>query len=1094
MANRNRKKSKKTGNSTSPKNQPGQPAAEPPRDAPSPQQEEASTERSTGILSSAKKRVTGWGKEPEMASSGPKDAVRKADLAPLKDRVNDLQRRLDSASGQLEAIPDLREDIDRLVTDISGVRGDLLKLTELRAEIAGLPTLMDQVVNLREITTEHTADVDSSIDELQTRLDGMSALTAHRSLMEVAQEAIDERVETIRADLGSRGERAREKLEQLLGWLNDDLDAYNETLATMPAGGAKVLQQRIDALQEQLAAADAQLDETRKAWSTTKTALEDRERENHLLRTQDNRVLLEKVLEKEQEVNRRRAELEQAETLRADNAILNRKLAALQNQERDVEREAVDGAELANLRGQLEEARAENTDQQRRLNQAQGEIRRGKRAITDEQKRSTELREQLQEIQHEIDQAEDRVRQIEDLQGNVKQLMSVSDDAHQKIDRLQVELTGLQDQHHEDVDALRHAEQRVREAKDEARKDLEQESRTRFDAKVADMRTELELGFAQDTANLTERIKVQERQITLFEAKLTTAEGTIEDLEAQIDKMKQDESARHQALADKLRQEEDAWRRKMDEKRSSELDEIRAEKSALSVDVIQLQKERAALDEHLPTLREEHRTLNLEMVGLTARKEELEGQVELLQQREEQLRHIDLPREERLTDLHKVQLEAVPTATGDDEELTWLEAVSTGIEQAGFIFPPRLLRAFHTSLKCADISPITVLAGISGTGKSELPRLYADVGGLRFLNLAIQPNWDSPDDLFGFFNYTDGRYRATPLSRVLYQISGTQPAVGLKDQMVLVLLDEMNIARVEYYFSELLSRLETRRDLQASDEAAHRGSIPIDAGAGEPDEVLFLDHNLLFTGTMNEDESTLTLSDKVKDRAQMLTFPSPRRFHDRTIRKVTPRAEALSRASWKRWLEMRRALDGDQQLTIERDAEGFNQALQHVGQAIGHRVFQAISMYAVRYPRIEDDQVAFEHARADIYAQKLIPKLVGIECRSRQGEKCLDMIEALLPGELGAAFKQSRDQDYFTWQGSRELFDSEAVARATNDPDAGDEHIDAPEVLDVPTGVTAEQAGEDGADPPDPDPQDGSPDQVPTLDPDGDERNEDPQA
>ena len=105
------------------------------------------------------------------------------------------------------------------------------------------------------------------------------------------------------------------------------------------------------------------------------------------------------------------------------------------------------------------------------------------------------------------------------------------------------------------------------------------------------------------------------------------------------------------------------------------------------------------------------------------------------------------------------------------DEWAWLETVNQGFEAAEFRFPRRLLNAFHTSLKISDWNSLTVLAGVSGTGKSELPRLYSMFGGLLFEPVAVQPNWDSPQDLFGFFNYMDNKFNAKPLLQAIARAS-----------------------------------------------------------------------------------------------------------------------------------------------------------------------------------------------------------------------------------------------------------------------------------------------------------------------------------
>ena len=112
-----------------------------------------------------------------------------------------------------------------------------------------------------------------------------------------------------------------------------------------------------------------------------------------------------------------------------------------------------------------------------------------------------------------------------------------------------------------------------------------------------------------------------------------------------------------------------------------------------------------------------------------------------------------------------------------------------------------------------------MLAGVSGTGKSELPRLYSHFGGLYFEPLSVQPNWDSQESMLGFFNSIDNRFDAQPVLRFLAQSQKPWvPATdehdgypGLADAVCMVLLDEMNLAHPELYFAEFLSKLELRR-------------------------------------------------------------------------------------------------------------------------------------------------------------------------------------------------------------------------------------------------------------------------------------------
>lgn len=94
----------------------------------------------------------------------------------------------------------------------------------------------------------------------------------------------------------------------------------------------------------------------------------------------------------------------------------------------------------------------------------------------------------------------------------------------------------------------------------------------------------------------------------------------------------------------------------------------------------------------------------------------------------------------------------------DLQEAEALQQVEVHLRSVGLEYHPRTVSAFHTALKVIDNTQMTVLAGISGTGKSQLPRRYAEAMGLGFLPVPVQPRWDSPQDLMGFYNYIEGRY------------------------------------------------------------------------------------------------------------------------------------------------------------------------------------------------------------------------------------------------------------------------------------------------------------------------------------------------
>lgn len=347
----------------------------------------------------------------------------------------------------------------------------------------------------------------------------------------------------------------------------------------------------------------------------------------------------------------------------------------------------------------------------------------------------------------------------------------------------------------------------------------------------------------------------------------------------------------------------------------------------------------------------------------------------------------------------------------DIDEIIWLKGVGDDCEKHGLPFIPRILKAFHTALKTAEWSPLTVLAGVSGTGKSELPKLYSHFGGLLFEPLSVQPNWDSQESMLGFFNSIDNKFDAQPILRFLAQSQkkwiekkdGQEGYPGLSDCVCMVLLDEMNLAHPELYFAEFLSKMELRRSYKGDDVP----SLPVKIGAGLKPYDLPLGRNVLWTGTMNQDETTKSLSDKVLDRSIIIHFPRPttlkRRLKQNTLDDEN-RGALLSRRAWQNWCVRDIKFEEDEIKQFKSFIEEINVALAGAGRAIGHRVWQSIEYYMANYPDVRDAQkkndkevlkealhIAFE----DQLVQKVMPKLRGIDTRGN-GEKCLKQIRDII--------------------------------------------------------------------------------------------------
>ena len=216
--------------------------------------------------------------------------------------------------------------------------------------------------------------------------------------------------------------------------------------------------------------------------------------------------------------------------------------------------------------------------------------------------------------------------------------------------------------------------------------------------------------------------------------------------------------------------------------------------------------------------------------------------------------------------------------------------------------------------------------------------------------------------------------------------------------MNMILLDEMNLAHVELYFAEFLSKLELRRGQRDSNVP----SLEVKLGAGIPPYDLTLGRNVLWAGTMNQDETTKSLSDKVLDRGIVIHFPRPTTFERRM--KLNPMgdiAPLLSRKLWQSWWSKESTFTLEEINPFKAFVEEMNKSLANVGRALGHRVWQSVEYYMANYPevilaqKLKDDTAlskAMNIAFEDQLVQKVMPKLRGIETRGRGKSECLDKI------------------------------------------------------------------------------------------------------
>ena len=368
-------------------------------------------------------------------------------------------------------------------------------------------------------------------------------------------------------------------------------------------------------------------------------------------------------------------------------------------------------------------------------------------------------------------------------------------------------------------------------------------------------------------------------------------------------------------------------------------------------------------------------------------------------------------------------------ADSNVNEVEWLKNIKEGIKDYNIQFADRLLLSFHTALKTAEMSPLTVLAGVSGTGKSLLPRLYSHFGGINFISVPVAPNWDCQEAMLGYYNSIDNCFDAQPVLRFLAQTQRERNIQnGLNDVMNLILLDEMNLANVELYFSEFLSKLETRRDYEDGDKNIPKLLVKI--GSKMDDEPLELGRNVLWTGTMNQDETTKTLSDKVLDRGIILNFPTPLSLESRPGNSyLGPAASLIKRDNWKTWQTMDAGITEEDLKPYKTIIEEINKQLNTTGRALGHRVWQSIESYIRLHPEViysdsEAKKNAIKRAFEDQLVQKVMPKLRGLETRGPQGDALSEIERIISDYSIVEDFNKARNQGFgqFMWCSSDYIY------------------------------------------------------------------------
>jgi 5-methylcytosine-specific restriction protein B len=324
--------------------------------------------------------------------------------------------------------------------------------------------------------------------------------------------------------------------------------------------------------------------------------------------------------------------------------------------------------------------------------------------------------------------------------------------------------------------------------------------------------------------------------------------------------------------------------------------------------------------------------------------------------------------------------------------------IEAAVTSLGGHYPGGEVRRFHAAMNFLSHKHFVILAGLSGTGKTQLALKYARaVHGLTANNspdpflfvCPVRPEWTDPTGLTGYYDVLSNRYVVPPFLEAILL------ATAHRDSPVFVVLDEMNLSRVEYYLADVLSAVETGEDLQL-----HSSGVPLEGSAGTSvPAAIPLPTNLYIAGTINIDETTNPVSDKVLDRAVVIDM------------------SAVDLAGFLSVLEGREPTLKDACATCEQRLVSAQTVMATHGLGFGYRVAEEVVRYIA---------FATEHLKADgatiiddLMVQKVLVKLRGGE---RQRSLLTGLAKALdgLPRSQVFLGKLTVDLDEFgSFQASR---------------------------------------------------------------------------
>ncbi|MCS6112730.1 McrB family protein [Clostridium botulinum] len=322
----------------------------------------------------------------------------------------------------------------------------------------------------------------------------------------------------------------------------------------------------------------------------------------------------------------------------------------------------------------------------------------------------------------------------------------------------------------------------------------------------------------------------------------------------------------------------------------------------------------------------------------------------------------------------------------------FLNIYKSNLRAKNLVYDSKQVINFHTAIKTRKL---VILSGPSGTGKTQLVFNYAESLGInssksQFNLIPVKPSWTEDSDLIGYLDTINNIYRPSETGLIDTLIEANENT----DNIYIICFDEMNLAKIEHYFSQFLSVLELEGNERKLSLYNKEFIGRVFNAERYPPEILIRD-NVFFVGTINEDESSNPIPDKVLDRCNLIELATPENYIElwsesisnsiyKNELKQENKLETITRSTLNEWGDwLGESVINDKEIEIiKKLSDLFNSTFTIT---IGFRTLNHINSYLANLPK--NQELIREEAFDLQIAQKVIPKIRG---NSEELEKIFD--------------------------------------------------------------------------------------------------------